>query len=93
MFASYLELYEEGEVEHINSVWPVLSVEQFFFAAINILWIKTKPIIEPPNSAFWMAATVPSGMVGGTVDMLDFTFFIQFQIGGNHSVVWAIYEL
>ena len=23
--ASYSELYEEGEVEHINSVWPVSS--------------------------------------------------------------------
>ena len=30
--ASYLELYEEGEVEHINGVWPVLSDEQLFTA-------------------------------------------------------------
>ena len=28
MIASYLELYEEGEAEHINGVWPVLSDKQ-----------------------------------------------------------------
>ena len=28
--ASYLELYEEGEVEHINGVWPVFLFEQLF---------------------------------------------------------------
>ena len=28
--ASYLELYEEGEVEHINGVWPVFLFERFF---------------------------------------------------------------
>jgi len=28
--ASYLELYEEGKVEHINGVCSVLSVEQLF---------------------------------------------------------------
>ena len=33
--ASYLELYEEGEVEHINGVWPVLSVEQLFALKIS----------------------------------------------------------
>ena len=27
MVASYLELYEEGEVEHINGVWTVLNWE------------------------------------------------------------------
>ena len=27
---AYLELYEEGEVEHINSVWPVFPFEQLF---------------------------------------------------------------
>ena len=28
--ASYLELYEEGKVEHINGVWPVFLIEQLF---------------------------------------------------------------
>ena len=27
--ASYLELYEEGEVEHINGVWPVSYLNSF----------------------------------------------------------------
>ena len=49
--AIYLELCEEGEVKHINSVWPVLSVEQLF-AVETILWIKTKPTIKPPTLAF-----------------------------------------
>jgi len=26
--AHYLELYEEGEVEHISSVWPAFLFEQ-----------------------------------------------------------------
>jgi len=51
LVASYLELYEEGEVEHINGVWPVLSVKQPF-AVRSILRIKTKPTIEPPTLAF-----------------------------------------
>ena len=38
----YLELYEEGEVKHIDSVWPVLSVEQLSAVEI-ILWIKQNP--------------------------------------------------
>ena len=28
MVVSYLELYEEGEVEHINGVWPVFLFDQ-----------------------------------------------------------------
>ena len=28
--ACYLELYEEGELEHINGVWPVFLIEQLF---------------------------------------------------------------
>ena len=27
MVASYLGLYEEGEVEHINGVWPVFLLK------------------------------------------------------------------
>ena len=49
--AIYLELYEEGEVKHINGVWPVLSVEQLFVVK-TILWIETKPTIKQPTLAF-----------------------------------------
>ena len=27
--ASYLELYEEGEVEHINGIWPVSQLNSY----------------------------------------------------------------
>jgi len=46
----------EGSVSHINGVWPVLSVKQLF-AVRSILRIKTKPTIEPPTSAFFLAET------------------------------------
>jgi len=52
MVANYLELYEEGEVEHINGVWPVLSVEQLFAVEIFYPPDKPKPTIRPPTSAF-----------------------------------------
>ena len=46
----------EGSVSHINGVWPVLSVKQLFTVR-SILWIKTKPTIEPPTLAFFLAET------------------------------------
>jgi len=49
--ATYLELFEEGEVEHINGVWPVLSVEQLF-AVKNYPPDKPKPTIRPPTLGF-----------------------------------------
>ena len=33
--ASYSELYEEGEVEHINGVWPVFLLKQLKLVAIT----------------------------------------------------------
>ena len=35
MVASYSELHEEGEVEHINSVWPVFLLKQLNLVAIT----------------------------------------------------------
>ena len=45
----------EGSVSHINSVWPVLSDKQLFTARNLTLRAKTKPTIEPPTSAFFLA--------------------------------------
>ena len=47
----FLELYEEGEVEYINGVWPVLSNEQLIHSTKN-LTLRAKPTIEPPALAF-----------------------------------------
>ena len=33
MVASYSQLYEEGEVEHINSLWPVFTLKKANFEA------------------------------------------------------------
>ena len=33
--ASYSELYEEGEVEHINGVWPVSLLKQLNLVALR----------------------------------------------------------
>ena len=46
-----------------------------------------KLTIEPtfcPLSSFPLFIANQGGCIGGTVDMLDFTFFIQFIIAGNH---------
>jgi len=43
-------------VSHINGVWPVLSVKQLF-AVRNIHQITTKPLIESPTLAFFLAET------------------------------------
>ena len=44
--ACYLELYEEGEVEHINNVWPVFLKQQLCLQ----LKIKFKNVtIKPTN--------------------------------------------
>ena len=34
--ASYLGLYEEGEVKHINGFWPVFISRTAIFAALNL---------------------------------------------------------
>ena len=45
----------EGSVSHIKGVWPVLSDEQLFAERNLTLRVKTKPTIEPPISAFFLA--------------------------------------
>ena len=52
--ACYLELYGEGEIEHINSVWPVFLFEQLCLQLLPKKDIH-KPTIEPtfrPLSSF-----------------------------------------
>ena len=46
MVASYSGLYEEGEVEHINGVWPVFPLKQLSLQLATPLgvaksWYKT----------------------------------------------------
>jgi len=50
-----MEWLPGGKVEHINGVWPFLSVKQLFEAK-NYPPNKIKPTIKPPTSAFWIAA-------------------------------------
>ena len=42
MVASYSELYEEGEVDHINGVWPDFLLKIANFTAL-IIFIKATP--------------------------------------------------
>ena len=49
--ASYSELYEEDEVEHINSVWPVFLFEQLF-AIYAPSGLKQNPTVETPPRPF-----------------------------------------
>ena len=51
--ASYLELYEEGEVKHINGVWPVFLFEQLFAALPRPPGGKIKPTIKPKPRPFY----------------------------------------
>jgi len=75
---SYLELYEEGEIKHINGVWPVLSVKHLFVVKI-ILQMETKFTVEPQQLN-------PGGLlIGSTLYLLQIV-----QIAGNHSVVRSI---
>ena len=51
----YLELYEEGEVEHINGVWPVFLFEQLCLQLFPKKGLY-KPTIEP---IFWPLSSFP----------------------------------
>ena len=46
----YLVLYEEGEVEHINSVWQVFPFTAFYNIIMHSPDVKQNPTI---NSAPW----------------------------------------
>ena len=101
MVASYSELYEEGEVEHINGVWPVSLLKtakissNYFNGPHRGVALSTATRVIA-TSAFGLAPLTawsnlikvsfphnPSqsqqvGWVGGTIDMFNLTFFIQF---------------
>ena len=44
MVASYSELYEEGEVEHINCVWPVFLLKTAIFSSNNVIIVVTSGV-------------------------------------------------
>ena len=46
VFASYSELYEEGEVEHINGVWPVFLLKTSKFSSQLV-------VINGPHLGVW----------------------------------------
>ena len=85
MIACYLELYEEGEVEHINDVWPNSKHLQLVGSSVllnahrkRLAHAQKLPYKYPTVwSHFDLLKASPYWKwVGGTIDMLDFTFFI-----------------
>ena len=50
-------VYEEGKVEHIKGVWPVLSDKQLFTARkVTLLKGKTKPTIKAKTFCLFTAS-------------------------------------
>ena len=86
MIAWYLGLYEEGEVEHINGVRPSFLEIQLLVVTLQSCacyprgrkmhaHMKAHLVVTP--SAFESELKCYArGREGGTIDMLDFTFFI-----------------
>ena len=89
MIACYLGLYEEGEVKHINGVWSTFlelqlvccqnirihstctsAYVQRILIKIAMFWHLWPFDSKPSVNMFW------GNWVDGTIDMLDFTFFI-----------------
>jgi len=90
VLASYLKLYED-KVEHINSPTFPFQKASDHYSKYQSGWFNCgfchylKDISYCEQILNW--ENWPN-----TIDMLDFTFFIQFQIAGNQSTVWAIYR-
>ena len=86
MIACYLELYEEGKVEHINGVWPNSKHSQLV-GSYNLYnahrkqnaHVQKLPYKYPTMQSHFdllKANRMEWDRVGGTIDMLDFAFLI-----------------
>jgi len=92
LVACYLELYEEGEVKHINDVWPnsiALLVYIHVMHTRNSVRMHKKIPVNTQLRGYTSKQTPCcwDGWVGGTIDILDFTFFIEFKIVCNHCMI------